>query len=136
MEEEESVCSSYCSSDDCLPEDRPAPAATLDTDAFARKMKRILLWRAHSEAPAPDAASLKRKLAEIDEPVLDDDTASHTSKRSRAHRSRHSSASAPPGPHACPACDAGFATPAALRAHGLRGGSEACCVAVEYALEQ
>lgn len=55
-EEEESVCSSYCSSDDYLPEAHPAPAthlATPDTDAFARKMKRILLWRAHSEAPAP-----------------------------------------------------------------------------------
>ena len=110
-------------------------------------------WRCSSLCP--DAASLKRKLAEIDEPVLDDDTvrlppfhqsyliadraymqSSQSSKRSRAHSSSHSSASVPPGPHACPACDAGFATPAALRAHGLRGGSEACCVAVEYALEQ
>ena len=54
MEEEESVCSSYCSSDDYLPEDQPTPATHPDTsDAFARKMKRILLWRAHSEAPAP-----------------------------------------------------------------------------------
>ena len=54
MEEEESVCSSYCSSDDYLPEDHPTPATHPDTsDAFARKMKRILLWRAHSEAPAP-----------------------------------------------------------------------------------
>jgi hypothetical protein len=145
-EEEESVCSSYCSSDDFVPEQQQYPAPTqqtpqqlsaADADAFARRMKRILLWRAHSEAPAPDAASLKRKLAEIDEPLVDDDNVSQSSKRSRSSNgSSRSAQSSAPDAHACPACDAGFASRAALRAHGLRGGSEACCAAVEYALEQ
>ncbi|KAF8963365.1 hypothetical protein BDZ97DRAFT_1023875 [Flammula alnicola] len=57
--EEESVCSSYCSSD-FQPEELDVPSSaslsppTLsqsDSESFARRMKRILLWREHSEAP-------------------------------------------------------------------------------------
>lgn len=92
-EEEESICSSYCSSDDYAPESLEAQAfnpTDSDSGAFARRMKRILLWRENSEAPlsgVPSSfrqhscianrlsadSSLKRKLEEIEEPLVDDD---------------------------------------------------------------
>ncbi|KAF9482661.1 hypothetical protein BDN70DRAFT_904613 [Pholiota conissans] len=140
-EEEESVCSSYCSSDDYAPEPQAAQAFSLtssDSGAFARRMKRILLWRENSEAPLSDSP-LKRKLEEIEEPAADDDNVSHCSKRSRSQgscMSTHSISSAELNMHPCPACDAFFPTLQSLRLHGQRGGNEACCVAVEYAFEQ
>jgi hypothetical protein len=103
------------------------------------------VWREHSEAPhlvSDASSSLKRKLEEMDEFVLDNsDNVSHTSKRSRSHGSSvssHSISSEELNMHPCPACDAFFPTLQSLRQHGQRDAltNEACCVAVEYAFEQ
>lgn len=147
-EEEESVCSSYCSSDSPL--DSQAAVQSQSTlpqsDSLAVRMKRILVWREHSEAPqliSDVSSSLKRKLEEMDELLVDNsDNVSHTSKRSRSHGSSvssHSISSAELNMHPCPACDAFFPTLQSLRQHGKRDAphtNEACCVAVEYAFEQ
>ncbi|KAF8159915.1 hypothetical protein B0H34DRAFT_797114 [Crassisporium funariophilum] len=145
-QDEESVCSSYCSSD-LSPEELDAPSSVTtasSSDSFSLRMKRILLWREHSPHLTSDSSSLKRKLEEIDEVVVDnDDNVSRTSKRSRSHGSTRSSSSDRSmislefGMHSCPACDAFFPTRQELRQHGRDAQTnEACCVAVEYAFEE
>ncbi|KAF9553668.1 hypothetical protein CPC08DRAFT_727741 [Agrocybe pediades] len=144
-DEEESVCSSYCSSDFPMEELDATTTKSTTTPAIASSssdsfMKRILLWREHFECDS----SLKRKMEEMDEALVDDsDNESHSSKRSRSHgssaSSSHSSISSEElNMHPCPACDAFFPTLQTLRAHGSRDAphtNEACCVAVEYAFE-
>ncbi|KIM38300.1 hypothetical protein M413DRAFT_30153 [Hebeloma cylindrosporum] len=154
-EEQESACSSYCSSDFPPEAALDASASTPITqnplasvpqsqsDSFSRRMKRILVWRELSDSPSSSSSSsVKRKLEDIEEPIMDADTVSHASKRSRSQASSissHSISSAELNMHPCPACDASFPTLQGLRQHGQRGSSqsnEACCVAVEYAFEQ
>ncbi|KAJ3867341.1 hypothetical protein EV359DRAFT_78669 [Lentinula novae-zelandiae] len=146
--EEESECSSYCSSVEPLAEnsspafvhDEPSPLS----ETYNIRMKRILAWRedfsSHLSTTMSDpniASSLKRKMSANSD---DNDAISHTSKRSRSHssrderRTRCSSLSA----LSCPACDASFDTHKDLRQHGYDarvGANEACFVAVDYAFE-
>ena len=108
-------------------------------------------------SPSPDSISLKRRLEEIAEDVLDSDDnvliflpTKHSisnlllfqvSKRSRSSGSSSSVSSdrsivSLELMHSCPACDAFFPTRQSLRQHGQDAQSnEACSVAVEYAFE-
>ncbi|KAH7878815.1 uncharacterized protein C8R40DRAFT_1087143 [Lentinula edodes] len=146
--EEESECSSYCSSVEPLAE-KSSPAFVHDepsslSETYNIRMKRILAWRedfsSHLSTTMSDptiSSSLKRKMPVNSD---DNDVISHTSKRSRSHssrgegRNRCSSLSA----LSCPACDASFDTHKDLRQHGYDarvGANEACLVAVDYAFE-
>jgi len=138
---EESVHSSFCSSDDDI-DVRMSPRAASHPDTLSGRMKRILLWREQSPQLLSDSISLKRSLDEIAEDTLDnDDNVSHTFKRSRSSGSSSSVSSDRSTlslelMHSCPACDAFFPTRQSLRQHGQDAQSnEACSVAVEYAFE-
>ncbi|KAF8554310.1 hypothetical protein OG21DRAFT_1412796 [Imleria badia] len=145
-------CSSYCSSivtpDDSSHDREPIPWTD---DTYSTRMKRVHAWRdafvkatctlsgasiapaspPPSEAP-PDArsTSLKRK---SNPHQTDDDTVSHTSKRSRS-RDGHSISRL--NGHPCPACDTLFPSLSSLRKHGHSPNiPEACRVAVDYNFE-
>ncbi|TFK39541.1 hypothetical protein BDQ12DRAFT_603704 [Crucibulum laeve] len=145
-DEEESVCSSYCSS--ASPEEELEFPSKLDSsalsteaasDTFNVRMKRILVWRENfdadlsatlSDSAFSSSPSLKRKINSDED---DEDNVSHSSKRSRSQSPASDSSL---GALSCPACDASFFTHQSLRQHGRDGkANEACCVAVEYAFE-
>ncbi|KAH9939147.1 hypothetical protein B0H21DRAFT_757325 [Amylocystis lapponica] len=139
---EESAISSYCSSDaeDCC--------VSVPDDTYTTRLKRVLAWREnHAKAtglPLDSSSSLphapKRK-SDSDDLHLGDDTdaASHTSKRSRRSEPARTRTAWPQrrlSAHSCPACDAPFATPQSLQAHGQESPfSDACREAVEYGFE-
>ncbi|KAG6849679.1 hypothetical protein H0H93_006395 [Arthromyces matolae] len=141
--DEESACSSYCSSD-IPPEHSESQLDEEQSDSLELShetistTQRILAWRENfsaqmiataSEVSLP--SSLKRKISLED----DDDSVSRFSKRSRSQASQDD-ASALSLSLSCPACDASFLTPQSLRQHGHDAkANEACCVAVEYAFE-
>ncbi|KAJ4470205.1 hypothetical protein J3R30DRAFT_1238075 [Lentinula aciculospora] len=148
-EEDESECSSYCSSVEPLAEQgspnfvHDEPSSSSET--YNLRMKRILAWRedfsSHLSTTMSDptiVSSLKRKMS-INS--YDNDAISHTSKRSRSQCSLdegRSTSSASLGALSCPACDASFDTRQDLRQHGYDarvGANEACIVAVDYAFE-
>ncbi|KAG5341543.1 hypothetical protein E4T56_gene3190 [Termitomyces sp. T112] len=139
----ESACSSYCSSD-IPPEqsgsqlEKPSNSLELSRETFS-VTKRILAWRenfsAHMSATASEVSlpsTLKRKIRL----AHDDDIMSRSSKRSRSQTSQGDASVLSLGVHSCPACDASFTTLQSLRQHGHDArANEACCVAVEYAFE-
>jgi hypothetical protein len=142
-DESESLCSSYCSSDipleqlDSETSQAQHSADGSDPETFSIRMKRILAWRENFAATMGTASSdtplftLKRKLKTSNEHE-GGDAHSHSSKRSRSHRSSQGGLCA----HSCPACDAFFSSPHCLRQHGLdAGANEGCSVAVDYAFE-
>ncbi|KAH9893232.1 hypothetical protein C8Q73DRAFT_666015 [Cubamyces lactineus] len=152
-EEDESVCSSYCSSDEESEANQP-PAYD---DTYKIRLNRVLAWREgfakavggvdeDVSLPVPPstpvssspASSRKRKANSDVDFDLDDDMSSQTSKRSRsippeepvAWQQRCLSA------HSCPACDAGFSSLQSLRQHGKESAvNDACREAVEYGFE-
>ncbi|KAF8326479.1 hypothetical protein F5887DRAFT_225756 [Amanita rubescens] len=146
-EDSDEICSSYCSSDvppdhaDSALDSHPqaSPSFSPSPETYDSRMKRILAWR-ENFSPAisgafsdPENNPLKRKFD--DEGDEDDDSMSHSSKRSRSSDAGTSISSL--GEHSCPACDATFSTRQSLRQHGLDAAkeNEACSIAVEYAFE-
>ncbi|KAH7885783.1 hypothetical protein F5I97DRAFT_2060327 [Phlebopus sp. FC_14] len=146
-EEEEEECSSYCSSI-VTPEDSSSAGAQQQQqracvawtdDTYNVRMKRIHDWRdGFVKATTSGACALtgscssplKRKM---NQHQMDDDVASHTSKRSR---SRDGQGVSRLTGYPCPACDTLFPTRQSLRKHGLMPHvAEACRIAVEYNLE-
>jgi len=155
-EDEESVCTSYCSSD-LPPEQLKSPVCNdesiavrseLPSQTYSMPLKRILAWRENFSTQLSDtlsdhsfSSSLKRKLLFEGDDDQDDDSVSHSSKRSRSRSRSHTSMGEGSvvslDMHSCPACDASFPTPQSLRQHGrdAEATNEACSVAVEYAFE-
>lgn len=139
--DEESIGSSYCSSDD-YQEDASSrelsePGHERSGSPGAIRMKRILAWRANfstnyrtTMADSALSSPLKRK---SDSALYSNEhTLPHTSKRSRSSSRSEMSTSA----ISCAACDSFFDTQQSLRRHGqAKGASEACSVAVQYAFE-
>lgn len=133
-EDYDSVCSSYCSSDEFsedvhLGEDPEMP--TLD-DTYSSRMKRVFAWRESffqaMNITAPDHPPLKRKGDDHPEP-----NDQFVPKRLRSDDGERDCTVTS---HSCPACDTSFPTRESLLLHGRAvGASEACCVAVEYNLE-
>ncbi|KAH9849853.1 hypothetical protein C2E23DRAFT_887834 [Lenzites betulinus] len=158
-DDDESVCSSYCSSDD---DDEhmdtdPTRAPAYD-DTYHVRFTRVLAWRegfskaADAQDPllpappppspvssAPSSSPSRKRKAESDiSSDFFDDASSQSSKRSRSippperpyWQQRRLSA------HACPACDAGFASLEGLQQHGSAAlSNDACREAVQYGLE-
>ncbi|EMD38982.1 hypothetical protein CERSUDRAFT_93021 [Gelatoporia subvermispora B] len=137
-DDNDSDCESYCSSD---PEELDAARESMPDDTYKTRQNRVLAWREtfakgvgatvsipHTFSLAPP---LKRKADDNDDYDMDDDTTSHSSKRSRpAWQQRSLSA------HSCPACDESFSTRQSLQQHGRDSHlNNACRVAVEYGLE-
>jgi len=142
-EESESLCSSYCSSDVRLDSDTSQAQRSADRSddtTFSIRMKRILAWRENFSSTmgtaCSDTSSLKRKFNISDE-LPDGDDISHSSKRTCSHKTLQGGLSASAlNAYPCPACDAFFPSRQRLRQHGLNAdANEACCAAVEYALE-
>jgi hypothetical protein len=140
--DDESVCSSYCSSDTpeqlvslrCDGEEVSKPDESYDT-----RVTRVHAWR---EKSAKDMGFLlsdtlpmspaKRKALD-DACVIDSDSVSQSSKRSRLHHAQNASVLTM---HLCAACDASFPTRQNLRQHGQAAqANEACRIAVEYDFE-
>ncbi|KAG6812121.1 hypothetical protein H0H92_004289 [Tricholoma furcatifolium] len=164
-DEEESACSSYCSSDlppeqsdSPLDKSQSTSDSLKLSDEMFSTTKRILAWRenfsAHMSATASEvslSSSLKRKINLEDGDAVShpsslpyislylpgfDAQMSRSSKRSRSQTSQGDASVLSLGAHSCPACDASFMTLQSLRQHGYDAkANEACCVAVEYALE-
>ncbi|KAF7974127.1 hypothetical protein HWV62_13345 [Athelia sp. TMB] len=123
-EDAESLCSSYCSSDE--PE-ASSPHPSHPAESFDIRATRVLAWRTKSASDMAHDLDLsspsKRKAADDRAPDDDDDVS--LPKRPRAL-----------GPALCTACDAAFPTRPALRAHGAAPGAhEACRAAVAYDFE-
>jgi len=151
-EDEESVCTSYCSSD-LPPEQHKSPLCNdesiavrpgLSSQTYSTPLKRILAWRENFSSQLSDtlsdhsfSSSLKRKIFIGNDDDQDDDNVSHSSKRSRSQTSMGEGSVVSLDMHSCPACDASFPTPQSLRQHGrdAEATNEACSVAVEYAFE-
>ncbi|KIM88237.1 hypothetical protein PILCRDRAFT_85490 [Piloderma croceum F 1598] len=131
----ESAGSSYCSSDSSEQmnseeeEEVSKPDETYDT-----RVTRVHAWRAtFAKDMGIDILPIqhtKRKIA--DDIDIDEDDGSHSSKRSRPHHVRSTSALTT---HTCAACDASFSTRQILRQHGEAQTNEACRIAVEYDFE-
>ncbi|KAK0457389.1 uncharacterized protein EV420DRAFT_524489 [Desarmillaria tabescens] len=139
--DEESIGSSYCSSDDyqegASSRELSEPGHERNGGPGAMRMKRILAWRANfstnyrtAMADSSLSSPLKRK---SDSALYNNEhTLPHTSKRSRSSSRSEMSTSA----ISCAACDSFFDTQQSLRRHGqAKGASEACSVAVQYAFE-
>ncbi|KAF8327327.1 hypothetical protein F5887DRAFT_1190955 [Amanita rubescens] len=137
-EDSDEICSSYCSSDvppdhaDSALDSHPqaSPSFSPSPETYDSRMKRILAWRENfspaisgafsgmllispcgilntdSYTQNPENNPLKRKFD--DEGDEDDDSMSHSSKRSRSSDAGTSISSL--GEHSCPACDATFST--------------------------
>jgi len=143
--DEESIQSSYCSSDDRPMHqpwsEHPTPyPVPIPDDTYSYRMKRVFDWRDHSSSDSDTSSSasssydLSRSSAPIRRLVgdaMDDDAMSHTSRHSR--RPIHKRPSLPA--YSCPACDASFPSRQSLKQHGLSAQVEACHAAVEYAFE-
>ncbi|KAG7443343.1 uncharacterized protein BT62DRAFT_903409 [Guyanagaster necrorhizus] len=140
--DEESIGSSYCSSDDYQEQGASSrewsePGHERSGGPNSLRMKRILAWRANFSthyrtmmADSALSAPLKRKSDSA--LYTNEHTLPHTSKRSRSSSRSEMSTSA----ISCAACDSFFDTQQSLRRHGqAKGASEACSVAVQYAFE-
>ncbi|KAH7908996.1 hypothetical protein BJ138DRAFT_1136832 [Hygrophoropsis aurantiaca] len=129
----EEDCSSYCSSY-VTPErssSRDEGYSQTD-DTFDIRMHRIQTWRdsACKALAESHPSPLKRKMTQHQ---TDDDTMSHTSKRSR---SRDGASAARISGHPCTACDTPFPSRQSLRQHGrMPQAPEACRIAVDYNFE-
>ncbi|KAF7983679.1 hypothetical protein HWV62_19585 [Athelia sp. TMB] len=145
-EDAESLCSSYCSSDE--PE-ASSPHPSHPAESFDIRATRVLAWRTKSASdmahgtppslcppipthPSSDldlSSPSKRKAADDRAPDDDDDVVPCVSLPKRPR-------SLALGPALCTACDAAFPSRPALRAHGAAPGAhEACRAAVAYDFE-
>ncbi|KIY63180.1 hypothetical protein CYLTODRAFT_494114 [Cylindrobasidium torrendii FP15055 ss-10] len=125
-EDEESIGSSYCSSDN--------GAAVISDDDItdALRMKRIVSWREDFSSQFPSTTDVPSTPLYDHGPFID---------RSSARRSMSSDGFSDMTTStlcalSCPACDTFFEDLASLQAHGQQEkASEACTAAVQYAFE-